>query len=109
MQEREKKASGVMESIKGKSVLQIFNRDVTYEIITQVVGIVGSPEGGAHTMRELSSNSKDKVFITVSHGRVSISTATVHSCIYWSYQNTSHLVRTYHLGSQAGEREKTSA
>lgn len=85
------KASEVIESLKDRSVLQICSRDVTYKMIAQVEGIVGSPEGGAHTMRELSSNSKDKVFITVSHGRVSISTATVHSCIYWSYQNTCQL------------------
>jgi hypothetical protein len=85
VQDREKKASGVTEFVKGRSALQTFSRDVAYKMITQVEGIVESPEGGAHTMRELSSNSKDKVFITVSHGRVSISTATVHSCIYRSY------------------------
>lgn len=43
------------------------------------------PEGGAHTMRELSSNNRDRVFIIVSHGSVNSNTATVHSWRYCLY------------------------
>ena len=51
------------------------------------------PEGGAHTMRELSSSNRDRVFIIVSHGRVNSNTATVHSWCYCLYKNMSRLVR----------------